>query len=259
MRGRVGHGEQRELFQIDIAREEERGMTTIKVLAVNPHPRHPDWWVVSFDDHEPLTLDGGAIVAEGIVPERAFQPEEVERFAALAEERSLLDLALRFLAVRPRSRREVRMRLLRPRRNRTSAPPEVVDRVLARLEQQGLLDDKEFAAYWVEQRERFSPRAAYALGQELRQRGVARETAAEVADPDRDLERALAAARSRARTLRLDDYRAFREKLGSFLLRRGFSYGIAREVVSTLWGELGGNAETPGNDEAAGSEDVAAW
>ena len=75
------------------------------------------------------------------------------------------------------------------------------------------------------------------MRQELRQRGVDRETAEAATDDENDEERALAAARQRARTLRTSDYEGYRNKLGSFLLRRGFRYGLAQTVVRRLWEE----------------------
>jgi regulatory protein len=128
-----------------------------------------------------------------------------------------------------------------------------VDRILDRLQQLELLDDRQFADFWIENRERFSPRSARALGQELRQHGVARETVDEVSDPDRDEERALAAGRQRLRSVAALDYQAFRARLGGFLLRRGFSYGVVRVAVRTLWQESRGAA--PEDDDSGELEE----
>ncbi|HKW20703.1 MAG TPA: RecX family transcriptional regulator, partial [Ktedonobacterales bacterium] len=110
------------------------------------------------------------------------------------------------------------------------------------------------ADYWVEQRERFSPRSSYALAQELRQRGVDRATADDVVDADRDGQRALDAARQRLRALGSADYETFRTKLTAFLQRRGFSYSIARETVHALWEETRGSQ--PEMDDQDASEDI---
>ena len=201
------------------------------------------------DGEYAFTLDGGTIVAEGLSVGSELGAQDVERLRNLAEERHLLDSALNYLTARPRSRMEVRRRLLQPRRNKPSPAPELVDRVLARLERMHQLDDRDFADYWVEQRERFSPRAGYAMQQELRQRGVDRETAEAATGDENDEERALAAARQRARTIHESDYESYRTKLGSFLLRRGFRYGLAQSVVRQLWEEQRG--ERPDDDEDA--------
>ena len=216
------------------------------ITGMQPHRRNPDEWHISLDGDYAFTLDGATLVAEGLAVGMDLSEEDISRLRAAADERRIYDAALSFLTARPRSRAEVRRRLLRPRPNRPSPEAEVVDRVLARLERMGLLDDREFSDFWVEQRERFSPRAASAVRFELRQRGVAREITEGAVDAEQDEERALAAGRQKLRSLGGLDYETFRDRLGPFLLRRGFSYAIARQVTKTLWEETHG--DTPGDE-----------
>ncbi len=144
-----------------------------------------------------------------------------------------LAMALRFLSFRARSEQEIRRRLTRGK-----VEPEVQERVLARLRRDGLIDDAEFARQWVDNRLTFSPRGAHLLAAELRQRGVEKPLVEEAltALPD-ETETALELGRARLRQLRGLDYRQFRGKLAGFLLRRGYDYHIADEVVKTLWQE----------------------
>lgn len=212
----------------------------MKITALDPHPQRPDWWHISVDGAYVLSLDGGTVVAEQLMAGMELGPERLERLKSFAEESRVLDRALRFLELRPRSRVEVRRRLLQPHPKRPTPPAGVVDRVLDRLAASQLLDDRAFAEYWVEQREQFSPRSAYMLSRELRQRGVDKDTAERAVEPELDAELALRAARPKARTLQAQDYDTFRSKLGGFLQRRGFGYGIVRETVHQLWEELHG-------------------
>ncbi len=222
----------------------------MKITALDPSPRRPDWWHISIDGAYAFSLDGATVIAEALMPGLSLTEDDVVRLRALADESRLLDAALTFLTARPRSRAEVRRRLLQPRRNRPAPLAETVDRVLDRLAEKRLLDDREFADYWVEQRERFSPRSSYALAQELRQRGVDRDTADAAIDDERDGQRALDAARQRVRALGGLDYETFRAKLTAFLQRRGFSYSIARETVRALWEETHGMASDADEDVA---------
>jgi len=226
----------------------------MRITALDPHQRNADEWHVSLDGAYAFTLDGATVVAEGLAVGHELSPADVERLRASAEERRVFDAALRFLAPRPRGRAEVRRRLLRRQPNRPERSPEVVDRVLDRLEGMNLLDDRAFADFWVEQRERFSPRSAHAIAQELRSRGVDRETADAAVDDEQDAERALTAGRQKARTMGGLDYEAFRTRLGPFLLRRGFSYGVVREAVRALWEEAhgGGRPDDDGDEDDAG-------
>jgi len=143
--------------------------------------------------------------------------------------------ALHFLSIRPRSEAEVR-------RNLTNAKiaPEAIDAAIERLKRAGLVDDRAFTQYWLENRGQFSPRSARALKAELRQKGVAVETIDETLQATLHTEEtaALQAARPKARRLAALDAREFKQKLGAYLLRRGFSYDVALEAVSQAWQEV---------------------
>jgi len=51
-------------------------------------------------------------------------------------------------------------------------------------------------------------------------------------------ELALKLARKKLSKLSTLDQPAFRKKMYGFLSRRGFSYGISKDIISTLWEEL---------------------
>lgn len=141
--------------------------------------------------------------------------------------------AVRFLATRPRSVSEVRRKLAEKK-----TPTSIVDTVIGRLEATGYLNDPEFARYWVENRQESSPRGAMALRMELREKGVPSNVIDE-ALRDQDGESvALRAAEKKARTLRRTDKRDFRQKMTSFLMRRGFDYETVRTVIDQLIEQL---------------------
>lgn len=222
-----------------------------RITAVRPDARRPDHYHIELDTGDDLLLDESLVAAERLAPGDMLDAADVERLRAAAAEREVLDRAALFLAARPRSRAEVRRRLLRPSPRRAPPPEDLVERALDRLERMGYLDDAAFAAYWAEQRERFSPRSARAIRQELRQRGVDAETAAASADPDDDEQRAITAGRKRLGSLAQTDYQTFYTRMGGFLQRRGFSYGVARAAIRQLWAESRG--ESP-EDEGLGEE-----
>jgi len=109
---------------------------------------------------------------------------------------------------------------------------------VSRLQSSGLVNDNAFAQAWVENRNTFRPRSKSALRMELRQKGLNDETIQSVLDEQVD-EQALAfeAARKYARRLAGLEWPEFRQKLGGFLARRGFSYTTLAPVVSEVWKE----------------------
>src|SRR5260370_19877856 len=189
----------------------------MKITALEPQARHPDRYNLALDGRFALGLDASVVLAEGLTVGRDLTDEEVARLRGSEDERRLLEAAMRFLAPRPRSRAEVRRRLMRPRPKQPAPPAEMVERVLDRLQHLRLLDDRQFADFWVENRERFSPRSARARGQELRQRGVPRAAAGEAAGGTDDEERALVAGRPRRRGAARVALDAFQAGLGGVL------------------------------------------
>ncbi len=167
--------------------------------------------------------------------------EEVEQLKAVDLRSRGYNKAVRFLAARPRSREEVRRNLqaYRPRDGRRLSPLQI-EWIIAKLHERQYLDDREFARFWVEQRNRFRPVAPRALQYELRQKGindgVAEETIDELTDAASACE---AAARSRLyRWQKETDSVQFRRKMGSFLQRRGFDWDLARDVIDRIWHEV---------------------
>ncbi|MBC8171806.1 MAG: RecX family transcriptional regulator [Anaerolineae bacterium] len=140
-----------------------------------------------------------------------------------------VDSAVRLLTYRPRSIAEIRRNLIEK-----SMDEPVIDAALDRLSALGYLDDEAFARFWVENRTAFKPLGPTALRYELRQKGVAEAIIQEVLENQDVTEAAQKAAAGHIRRLRGMDQRTFRQKLGSFLQRRGFSYEVIGGVVSDL-------------------------
>ncbi len=72
-------------------------------------------------------------------------------------------------------------------------------------------------------------------------KGVERDMVDELVDDELDEERALRAGHKKATSLvniPTMDYATFRNRLGSFLQRRGFGYEVATKTVRALWKDL---------------------
>ncbi len=174
--------------------------------------------------------------------------QEIEELKAVDLRSRGYNKALRFLAVRPRSQAEVQRNLqaYRPRDGRRLSATQI-EWIIAKLQDRQYLNDREFARYWVEQRNQFRPVAPRALQYELRQKGVNESVAQDIIDELSDAASACeAAARSRLyRWQRETDVNQFRRKLGAFLQRRGFNWNVARDVIDLIWRELEEARELP--------------
>ncbi len=158
---------------------------------------------------------------------------EIDALCALDEVARAVDYAARLLARRPYSAAEIRRRL-EVRRFAASA----IEQALERLTERGYIDDRAFAQYWIESRERFSPRGQQALRYELRQKGIADEVIESALAETNPLDSAVRAAQSAVRRWRGLSRTVFRQKLGAFLSRRGFDYQTVHEAVLEVIGRL---------------------
>ena len=214
----------------------------MKITALEAQPRRAERRNVFVDGAFALALDEALLLEFGLYVGREVSQADLELWRGADLFPQTLNQALNFITFRPRSREEVRRHLLGRK-----VAPDLTDKVLAKLETLGVLSDQQFAEFWVENREQFNPRSARALGMELRQKGVDRETIDAAVAPERDEERALAAARKKLRGVEQADYQTFRKRLGDYLLRRGFSYAVASATVRQLWAET--HQERPEEDE----------
>lgn len=208
-----------------------------KITALKPQKHNKERLNVYLDGEFAfgLALDAAVGLAVG-------DTLSAERIAALQDEDAFArarDRAMRYLSYRPRSIAEVRRNL-----RRKDVDEALAERVIAYLREYNYLNDLEFARYWVEQREAFKPRGRLALQQELRQKGVARAIIDEAVEEVDEEDAARRAAEKRVRRWSHLPYDEFRTKLGGYLQRRGFHYGIIRTTVEAIWKELA-SEETP--------------
>ena len=183
-------------------------------------------------------------------PRESFA-EKRERRAAVDDPAVVLEAAARFLEVRSRSVSEVRRRL-----GGAGYRIDLVEGAIARMTELGMLDDEVFARAWVESRDRARPRGERAIREELRLKGIDRETVDVVlgerrdragepgsaaddgedvapASADRTAAERLLAKNARA-LARVADPRKRRQRAYALLARHGFDPETCRDVAATL-------------------------
>jgi len=108
---------------------------------------------------------------------------------------------------------------------RKGVEPELAEGVLDHFEELGLIDDAAYAAAFVESRHEVRGLGSRALAYELRQRGVADETAEsalETVDAEREFATACRLARNRARRMQGLPTEVRMRRLAGFLARKGY-------------------------------------
>ncbi|MBA3337319.1 MAG: regulatory protein RecX [Chloroflexia bacterium] len=206
-----------------------------RVTAITPQRRTPDRLNIFLDGAYAFSLSTALVADEGLAPQQELSAAGVAALLAADTFSKATDAAIRLLAVRPRSERELRDRL-----RRKEYTPDAIAAALEKVRGWGYLDDIEFARFWVAQREAHRPRGQRLLRYELAQKGVDGDVIiATIAEAEIDeTAAALALARARLHTYRGLDPVVVRRRLGAFLARRGYGYDVIGPTLGTLLGEL---------------------
>jgi len=141
-------------------------------------------------------------------------------------------IALSALGRRAKSRGEL-LTLLKKR----GIAEEVANAVLFRLQEQGFVNDREFARYWVESRQRTKKVSRRIIIGELRSKGIKdeiiTEATAEISD-EHELSLAMDFATKKLRSVSTVENAIAYRRLHGALARRGFSGSVISKVLSEL-------------------------
>ena len=144
-------------------------------------------------------------------------------------------VAIKYLGYSARTSAELQTRLARD-----NFSPEVIAKTLEQCQSRGFIDDAAFADAWVADRADRKRYGKARLGQELRRKGIPKDTlvhALETVEPDDEFRRALAACESKwNRVAAADPATRSKEKqrVSSFLQRRGFGWSTIKQVFDVL-------------------------
>jgi regulatory protein len=143
-------------------------------------------------------------------------------------------IALRRLSASARSRSELEAALSSRR-----VPSDAAGRVLDRLEEVGLVDDRRLAQDWVASRQARRHLSRAALRHELQAKGVAREDidlALEDVSREEELRAARALAAKKLNSMTDQPREVQRRRIAGALARRGFNSDIVGRVLADVLG-----------------------
>jgi len=171
-------------------------------------------------------------VAGWLEPGRKLTKAEIKKLQEEDTYEVAFQKALQFISHRPRSVDETRRRL-----SKKGFSDTVIEATLEKCLEKKWLDDLDFARHWIENRNTFHPRSDRLLRYELRLKGVADDVITQALEKYGGDEKELAyqAGIKKAKRYRQDTKFDFQKKVGGYLGRRGFHYGIVKPTVERLW------------------------
>lgn len=202
----------------------------MKITTIRQQEKLKDRYSVYVDGKYSFSLGEGALLDSKLASGRELSASELKDYKQLSADDKLYGNALRYAAMRLRSRWELTEYLLRKQ-----ASPEAVETIMAKLERIGFINDEVFARMWVENRRLLKPTSRRKLQQELKAKRISDDiinrTLQDSGDGEGDrtaLQEVIVRKRRQAR------YRDDETKLMQYLVRQGFGYDDVKTAIREL-------------------------
>jgi regulatory protein len=204
-----------------------------KITKIEIQKKNKNRCSIYLDDEFAFGIDQDGLLKFNLTKGLLLTDEGINQILAYDERRTAKERALRLLAHRDRSEKEIidRLKLL-------GYNKEVIAWVLEELQRLKYIDDERFAINFVKTKMLIKPLGEFAIRRELSQKGINEnfiDQAVATAFRDKD-EFTIAqqlAERQLEKNKNLEQAKRLK-KVTDFLLRRGFNWDIIREVIENI-------------------------
>lgn len=178
-----------------------------------------------------MSVHEDVMIKYRMISGNSFMKEELMEIVVADERQRAYVEGLRYLERKPRTAHEITRRLREKEIGET-----IIAEVVQRLQQERFIDDPLYAKQWAEQRIMNQRKGKMWIRQELREKGIDKSLISEALEnitPEQELESALQTGRKKWNLIR-GDVNDKRRKTGAFLMRRGYSGEMVRQVLNVL-------------------------
>jgi regulatory protein len=212
-----------------------------KITSVEPQLKNKRRFNIFLDGQFAFGADEDLVVERRLVIGKEINPDDMEKILSEAEVCKLVEKVYGLLNVRYRSEKEIRdyMRNLsfkRKLKDKEELSEVVVEALIEKLKKRDLINDLRFAAEWIEARRKSKKKGINALKSELYQKGIHREIIDEVLNAENtesgaEEKLAIEALEKKLRIWKNLPEPEFKQKSLQFLMRKGFNYDLAKQVI----------------------------
>ena len=170
---------------------------------------------------------------------KTLNPEDLEKLLSEAEIGKLVEKVYGLLNIRYRSEKEIRdylknLSFKRKLKERDELSEVVIEALIEKLKKRDLVNDLRFAREWTDARRKSRKKGINAIKAELFQKGIAREIIEEVLNAESEISEEFLAIQALEKKLPLwrnIPEMEYKQKALRFLMGKGFSYDLAKQVV----------------------------
>jgi regulatory protein len=197
----------------------------VKITAIKQQVKRPDRYSIYVDGKYSFSLSEVAFLRCDLASGRELDAKQIDDFKQLSADDKLYNRALRYVAMRQRSVWEVQDYL-----RRKDGSPELIEEIIGRLQDLGLLDDARYAESFMRDRQLLRPTSRRKLALELKKKHVPEEhvsAAFAVLEVDETQSIQEVIIKKRRQSRYQDD-----QRLMQYLARQGFGYGDIKAALS---------------------------
>jgi regulatory protein len=223
----------------------------MKITQVERQKKNTKRFNIYLDGKFALGADEDAVVDHRLILGKELSEEDLERILFATEVGKLMERMYGLFSVRMRSEKEVRdylkqLSFKRKLKDLEELSEVVIEALIERLKQKDLLNDERFASEWIHARRVSKQKGINAIKAELYQKGIDREIIESKFDSrhqDEDGEEwnedneetlAMRALEKKIKNPALLEDRKEKQRILGFLMRKGFSYDVARSVIEKI-------------------------
>lgn len=197
----------------------------MKITAIKQQVRQQGRYSIFVEGKYSFSLSEAALLESKIASGQELSAQQVKEFKKLSGDDKLYNQALRYVAMRQRSRWEIESYL-----QRKKADPLLSQKIINKLSDLQFIDDGSFAHNWIANRRLLKSTSRRRLLQELRAKRVPDDIIKAALAEDTTDEQAVLReliAKKRRQTKYQDD-----TKLMQFLARQGYSYADIKSALT---------------------------
>lgn len=211
-----------------------------KITLVEPQKKNKNRFNIYLDGEFAFGADEDTVVNFRLLKGKEVEEGNLEKILLETEIGKVMERMYGLFGRRQRTEKEVRdylrnLSFKRKLKDQEEISELVVEKIIERLKQKHLLNDSEFALAWTQARQHSKKKGQIAIRMELMQKGISKEVIDQVmadqVSEGSEQKLATEALEKKIRSFRNLEGQEFKQKTLQFLMRKGFSYDVAREVV----------------------------
>ena len=199
-----------------------------KISAIQSQKKDQDRLNIFIDDKFAFGIS--RFIGHSLVVGQELGPKQIERLADADGREKAYQRALRYISYKTRTVFEVRKKL-----QKSEFEEIIIHSVLQELEDKNYVNDRDYAAEWIQTRSSSKPRSRRQLSFELRKKGISDDIIEnEIIHALDDLDSALKLGRKYLNRYHQLDEKEFQKKMFGVLARRAFPFEIINKTIEKL-------------------------